>query len=174
MLLFEDILKAKKAKTCAVTGMRPHKLPFREGDELHLRLMASIENNVRSAIEHGYKEFLSGGAMGPDIWFAETVQGLKQEHPHIRLLYILPCETQANRWTEAWRERYFNLLAASDDVVYISHEYTPTCMQERNRTLVDRSSLLFAVHDGQTSGGTKYTMEYARRQGVSIKFIWTK
>ena len=161
-----------REKTCAITGMRPHKLPFREGDEQHRRLMERMEQNIRAVIEQGYTEFLSGGAMGPDLWYAETVHRLKQEHPHIRLVFILPCETQANRWPEEWRERYFNILAVSDDVFYTSHAYTPSCMHERNRELVDRSSLLFAVHDGLTSGGTRYTIEYARKQNVPVSFLW--
>lgn len=173
MIQFVDIQNARKAKTCAVTGMRPHKLPFREGDEQHSRLMEAMENAIRDAIADGYTEFLSGGAMGPDLWFAETVHRLKCEYPHIRLMYILPCETQANRWTEAWRDRYFNLLAASDDVICVSHPYTPTCMHERNRALVDRSSLLFAVHDGLSAGGTKYTVEYAQKQGVPVRLMWS-
>ena len=160
-----------KNTTCAITGMRPHKLPFREGDERHRLLMENMERSIRAAIKDGYTEFLSGGAIGPDLWYAEMVHRLKQEYPHIKLIFILPCETQANRWPESWRERYFNILAASDDVIYISHPYTPSCMHERNRALIDRSSLLFAVHDGVTAGGTKYTIEYAKKVGCVVTYL---
>lgn len=171
MIQFDDILKAKRATTCAITGMRPHKLPFQEGDEQHRQRMENMEQSIRVAIERGYTEFLSGGAMGADLWFAETVQRLKGEYPGIKLVFILPCETQANRWPESWRERYFDILAASDDVIYTSHTYTPSCMHERNRALVDRASLLFAVHDGVTAGGTMYTIDYAKKTGVVVSYI---
>lgn len=160
-----------REKTCAITGLRPHKLPFLEGDEQHSLLMENMEQNIRAAIEQGYTEFLSGGAMGPDLWFAATVLRLKSEYPAIKLIFILPCETQANHWPESWRERYFDMLAVSDDIIYISHAYTSTCMHERNRALVDRSSLLFAVHDGTTLGGTKHTIEYAKKNGVVVSYL---
>ena len=40
-------------------------------------------------------------------------------------------------------------------------------MHQRNRYMVDRSSLLIAAYDG-TAGGTRYTVEYARSRGLQI------
>ena len=162
-------LQQKKAHTCAITGMRPHKLPFREGDAYHIEIMRKMKDEILAAVKRGYTTFLSGGAMGPDLWYAETVHELKWEYPSIKLALLLPCETQANRWPEHWRERYFNTLAHADDVTYISRAYTPSCMHERNRALVDRSSLLLAVYDSISEGGTKYTMDYAKKRGVEIR-----
>ena len=161
----------QRDSTCAVTGMRPHKLPFHEGDTNHSLMMDNMEKAIRAAIAKGYVFFLSGGAMGPDLWFAETINKLKNEFYYIKLIFLLPCETQANKWSEPWRDRYFNLLAGSDDVIYISHQYTPTCMHERNRALIDRSSLLLAVYDGISLGGTKYTVSYAESCDVPIIYL---
>ena len=42
-----------------------------------------------------------------------------------------------------------------------------TCMQRRDRYMVDHSMLLIAAFDG-TAGGTRYTVEYALRRGIEI------
>ena len=55
----------------------------------------------------------------------------------------------------------------ADAVAYISPSYTPYCFQKRNRWMVDRSSRLIAVYNG-TSGGTKNTIDYARKQGCDV------
>lgn len=41
------------------------------------------------------------------------------------------------------------------------------CMHERNRRLVDNSAVC-VCYLTQPAGGTHYTVEYARRQGLSI------
>lgn len=155
-----------KENTCAFAGLRPHKLPFEEGGDYFNMLNKVMKCTVEEAIDKGYTTFLSGGAMGADLWFAEIVLELRKENPALRLICILPCETQANSWPEPWRDRYFSVCAASDDVEYISHPYTKSCYFERNRALIDRSSLLIALHGRSTRGGTAYTIAYAKEKNV--------
>lgn len=157
---------AMKETTCAFTGLRPHKLPFDESSDNFKQLMQVMKCTVEEAIVDGYTTFLCGGAMGADLWLAEIVLELRKENPTLRLFCILPCETQANSWTEHWRDRYFAVCAASDDVEYISHAYSKSCYFERNRAMVDRASLLIALHDGSSSGGTAYTISYAKSKGI--------
>ena len=49
----------------------------------------------------------------------------------------------------------------------VSAQYSPTCMQRRDRYMVDHAALLIAAFDG-TAGGTRYTVEYAMRRRISI------
>ena len=49
----------------------------------------------------------------------------------------------------------------------VSAEYSSSCMQRRDRYMVDHASLLIAAFDG-SAGGTRYTMEYAMRRGLTI------
>ena len=49
----------------------------------------------------------------------------------------------------------------------VSSHYTPYCMQRRDRYMVDHAALVIAVFDG-TSGGTRYTIDYAIKKGVPI------
>ena len=57
--------------------------------------------------------------------------------------------------------------AACDYETMVQQQYSPGCMQRRNRYMVDHASLLIAVHDG-LPGGTRRTIEYALRRGIGI------
>jgi len=37
--------------------------------------------------------------------------------------------------------------------------------------MVDHADLVVAIYDGRTSGGTHYTMNYARKKGIPIHII---
>ena len=50
---------------------------------------------------------------------------------------------------------------------YVSREYTPDCMHRRNRHLVDHSGTCICYLT-KTSGGTAYTVDYARRKRLRI------
>ena len=79
----------------------------------------------------------------------------------------IPCPTQADAWPEAERDRYRELVARCDMETMVSDAYSSTCMQRRDRYMVDHAMLLIAAFDG-TAGGTRYTVEYALRRGIEI------
>lgn len=68
---------------------------------------------------------------------------------------------------EAERDRYRELVARCDMETMVSDTYSSTCMQRRDRYMVDHAMLLIAAFDG-TAGGTRYTVEYALRRGIEI------
>lgn len=160
-------------KHCAFTGHRPAHFSFGY-DEQHpdcVELKGIIRTNVIKLIESGVTTFLSGMALGVDIWGAEAALELKTKYPHLRLISVLPCETQAVRWSVAQRERYYDILAQCDEEVFISHRYTPSCMLDRNRYLVDHAAYLLAVYDESGKGGTAYTIKYANQKGREVIII---
>ncbi len=64
-------------------------------------------------------------------------------------------------------EEYERIKSQADKVVYVSQEYTKDCMFKRNRHLVDNSSvcICYKIKD---SGGTAYTVSYAKEQGLEV------
>ena len=140
--------------TCAFTGHRPSSYRFGY-DEEHpdcCKLKALMTLQIVSLIENGVTTFLSGMALGADIWGAEIVLACKKQYPQkgIRLIAVLPCESQADRWSVEQRERYFNILAECDETVYISRHYTRDCMFRRNRWLIDHANFVLAVYNGSS------------------------
>lgn len=155
---------------CSFTGHRPVRFSFGydEEDEKCIRLKLAMAREIYSLIESGIKVFYTGMAQGVDQWGAEIVLDMKRQFSPVRLVAVLPCETQANKWSLEQRERYFNTLAACDDVITLNTRYTPQCMLERNRYMVDSANFLLAVYDGSEKGGTAYTVRYARNKKREI------
>ena len=108
-------------------------------------------------------------ALGIDTYAAEIVLDLKSQFPFITLECALPCETQAAKWSERYRNRYFGIVAQCDKETLLQTHYTPDCMQKRNRYMVERADLVLAVWDGSPSG-TGMTVTYAHSLG---KAVWT-
>ena len=157
---------------CAFTGHRPQNLPFRfnDTDERCLRLKAELRKLIVQMIEQkNVTHFISGMALGIDTYAAEIVLDLKSQFPFISMECALPCETQAAKWSERYRNRYFGIVAQCDKETLLQTHYTPDCMQKRNRYMVEHADLILAVWDGQPSG-TGMTVTYAHSLG---KPVWT-
>ena len=166
-----DAVKGRPG-ACCFTGHRPGKLPWgaNEDDVRCQALKARMRAVTESVILEGMEHFICGMAEGCDLYFCEIVLSLKARYPHITLEAALPCPTQADKWSAAARARYQALLARCDYETVVQETYSPGCMQRRNRYMVDHASLLIAAHDG-LPGGTRNTIEYALKRGVSVADI---
>lgn len=152
-----------KDKAVCFTGHR-----IIAGEELHA-LHARLYQAVLSLVGEGYDTFISGGAMGFDMEAAECVLSIKERCPDIHLHLFLPCRDQTSRWENtALLARYKTILGMADSVRYVSDFYTDGCMFERNRQMVDVSSVCVSYMRHSRSGGTGYTVRYAAKKGLRI------
>lgn len=104
-------------KTCAFTGHRPQHLPFgmNENDERCTDLKETLKEQIINLIEtEDVTHFITGMALGVDLYAAEIVLDLKARYPNITLESAIPCETQAVKWSMAQRERYYDIAAQCD------------------------------------------------------------
>ncbi len=150
-----------KERTACFTGHRT--IPFLQRRKIKKRTREVLVE----AIEQGYRYFGAGGALSFDTLAAQTVLELKSEYPQIKLILVLPCEKQTRGWEQADIDEYERIKAAADKVVYTSKGYYSGCMHKRNRHLIDNSSLCICYLTEQ-SGGTVYTVNYARTHGLNI------
>ena len=104
---------------------------------------------------------------GCDLYFCEAALALRERYPDVTVEAALPCPTQTEGWPREQQLRHARLVAACDLETVVSREYTAGCMLRRDRYMVDHAALLIAAFDG-SPGGTRYTMEYAMRQGLEI------
>lgn len=168
-----NIIQTLNSTTACFTGHRSQKLPWRFNEEdVRCRAMkASLVSEIEKAIRNGYKTFLCGMALGFDMICAETVLDLKKKYSDIKIIGALPCKTQDIKWSEKDRKRYGELLNRLDSIRCIYDEYIGAeCMLERNRYMVNNSSLMIALYNG-LPGGTKSTIDYARKQGLEVIII---
>jgi len=150
-----------RERTCCFTGHR--ELPF-----LKRKMIArKLEQTVTGLIQSGVQYFGAGGALGFDTLAAQTVLNLKKEYPHIKLILVLPCLSQTRGWKEQDVQIYETIKAEADKVVYTSQQYTQDCMHKRNRHLVDHSGVC-VCYLTQDKGGTAYTVNYAKKQGLEV------
>ena len=78
---------------------------------------------------------------------------------------------QERKWLASEQERYHSILQQADEVIYVNREYSANCMLERNRWLVDHSSVLLAVYNGTYRSGTGMTVRYAKQLGREVIII---
>lgn len=159
--------------TACFTGHRPQKLPwkFNEKDKSCVIMKKQLKKELIDAIKDGYNTFITGMALGFDMICAETVLELKKKYKHIKLIGALPCKNQDSKWPNSEQKRYRKLLPKLDCVRCIYDTYIgPECMLERNRYMINNSSLLIALFSGQ-NGGTKSTINYAKKQNLKIIII---
>ena len=160
---------ADREQCCCFTGHRPQKLPWgmNENDPRCVKLKNELDARLGAIYELGYRHFVCGMAIGCDMYFAEAVLKLKEQHDDVTLEAAIPFGDQPGRWNAELRRRYNGLIDRADKVTVLQYGYTPDCMMRRNRYMVDRSSLLLACYDGRP-GGTMNTILYAEREGVKV------
>lgn len=150
-----------RSKTCCFTGHRAMSEQEKQVTAVRLRQV------IAALVKEGVVYYGAGGALGFDTLAAQTVLEMKKEYPHLRLILVLPCEDQTRNWRREDIEIYEDIKTRCDKVVYISHRYTPDCMYKRNRHLVDRSGTCICYLTRE-SGGTAYTVRYARKKGLHV------
>lgn len=163
-------------KVLSVSGHRPQTLNkyMDYGNTENLEYFFYYDELVRriiDAIKSGYSYFISGGAVGVDMDFAEVVLKLKSKYPHIKLEIAVPCKNQNVLWREKDKLRYEAIIKNADKVTYISEEYYPGCMQKRNRYLVESADKVLIFWNGESKGGTYNSLSLARKFGKELEIV---
>jgi len=162
----EELPRSKNAideardTTCCFTGHRD------------IPQISDIYSLVREAIvnayDSGYRNFCAGGAKGFDTIAALNTLALREtEYSDIKLILILPYKDQHLYWEKESRSVYETILEKADSVEYVSDKYHKWCLFERNRRLVKRSSRCICYLT-QEKSGTSYTVDLAKKDGLSI------
>ena len=152
---------AAVAKTCSFTGHRNIKDSHRDA------LPALLRRAINYAYEQGCREFLAGGAIGFDTLAAREVIRFRIAYPDVRLVLLLPCIEQDAKWSEAQKDAYRYTLSVADEVVYVSDEYTPSCIRERNFMLASRADIMIC-YLGRRDSGSGQTAAMADKMGKEI------
>lgn len=150
-----------KEQTACFTGHRI--IAPNEKQEIYCRL----KDTIIDLIKKGYKYFGTGGALGFDTLAEQAIIELRDKYPEIKLILVLPCVSQSERWRDCDKKLYENIKAKANKIVYTSRAYYRGCMQKRNRHLINYSSVCVCYLLRKT-GGTAYTVKYAENKGLRI------
>ena len=154
-----------RRQTVCFTGHRPEKLALSENE-----VKERLSEQIRKAVSEGYTAFITGMAKGVDLWAGQIVADLRDSGSEIRLIAASPYEGFGKGWSPEWRSLYLETLERADLVHYVCSEYNKGCFMSRNKWMVDHSSLVLAVYNGE-KGGTRNTIDYARKQGIEVRLI---
>lgn len=125
-----------------------------------------LDRVVRDLIKTGTERFLCGMAMGFDLAAAQSVLLHKQNYG-VKLIACLPCANQSDTFSENGKRIYESILNKCDEVITLAPEYYSGCMHERDRYMIENSDVLVCFLR-KNSGGTFYTVNYARKLGKKI------
>ena len=159
--------------TVCFTGHRPQNLPcgFNEEHPDCIKIKSQLRRLIVGVIKKkNVTKFISGMAIGVDVWSAEIVLDLKDDYPNITLEAAIPCRTQAASWNVKSKENYDYLLSLCDEVTVLQEQYTHDCMMKRNRYMVDQSDYIIAAWNGKPSGTGK-TIRYAVDCGKPVYYV---
>lgn len=155
----------KRRHRVCFTGHRPEKLRVSEE-----QVKMNLEKEIRQAIADGLTVFITGMARGVDIWAAEIVIKLRDAGQPLKLMCACPYDGFEKSWSQDWKDRYHTILDKADHTVCICRHYSKPCFQIRNEWMVDHSARVIAVFNGE-KGGTKNTIDYAKRKSIECKII---
>ena len=160
-----------REQTCCFTGHRVIAARLRE------EIVAAVDRYIKELYHAGYRYFITGGALGFDTLAAAEVLRAARFDADIKLILALPCRDQTARWTEMpgyleHLRRYKQILGRADCVVYVNDFYTDTCMQERNRYMVEHSSACVAYYSGYSRSGAGQTCRMALAEGLDLFNLW--
>ena len=121
--------------------------------------------------EHNIQTIVSGMALGFDQVGAQFAidNGLN-------LVAAIPSEAQANPWkrnpklVQTWESQ----IAQADLVVNVSGSETytgPKEMQDRNEWMLDQADYVFALYNGDKSGGTFNAVSSARKRKLNLHIL---
>ena len=151
-------------KACCFTGHR--NLPY----DVRKQILPALSAKVEELISEGVAVFINGGALGFDTLAALAVLGLKKKYPHIKLKIYVPHKQQSALWSDENKEIYNYILSCADEVKILAPFSYSTCMQDRNRRMVDDSDCVVA-YVKKTSGGSYYTVAYAVSQDKKVYYL---
>lgn len=158
----EDILVQH---SCCFTGHREDKLRRSE-----IEIRQDLKEAISAAIDDGYTTFITGMAYGVDLWAGELVLEKRKWNRKLKLIAAVPFQGFESRWTDRWRWHYKQVLKRANEIHYICDGYEADAYQKRNEWMVDRSSRVIAVYNGD-GGGTRNTIRYAEKKEVPVIFL---
>ena len=181
-----DDAEIDSAGTVCFTGHRENSvIPYRKDPIYRNITLRTVQlmlfRYIDMAVECGYRSFISGLAVGTDLWAAKYVLAKKISDSSIRLIGVMPFLRHAERFTSQYKdiladvERGADLLLATNtdpQAVYgkSGENASPELYKVRNYFMADHASAVISYfNEGSFKSGTYQTLNYAVRQGLKIR-----
>jgi uncharacterized phage-like protein YoqJ len=138
---------------------------------------------IDMAVESGYRSFISGLAVGTDLWAAKYILAKKRSDTDIKLIGVMPYLRHAERFSPWYKEILAEVERGADvllttntspAVIYgkkgAGENTSPDVYRDRNYFMADHASAVISYfNEGSFKSGTYQTLNYAARQGKKIR-----
>lgn len=139
-------------KSCCITGHRD--IPASHVDYVKDKL----RKQIILAIQDGYNHFISGFVGGADLYFIAIVVEMQKKYSNISLEAAIPYRGRL----ETKDKDFQSLIRQCDKISVLAETFHNNCYFIRNMYMTNRSERVIAVYDGRETGGTAFTILYAR------------
>ena len=162
-----ELLCSDPRLCAAFTGRRAAGARVEQASESTVESLMPI---LKRQSDEGYCVFFTGLATGFDLDAARAVLFLRDtEKKSISLVGVQPFTGQTAGWDRLWKREHDEVTRLLDCRVVLRGNYSKYAYFQRNRYMVDHSSLLIAQLDAK-SGGTAQTIRLARAAGIPVVF----
>lgn len=159
------------------SGHRPNKLGGYDDNDFTRAVRTVLKQTIDSLIQkHIEVQFISGMAVGVDIWSAVAVLEARLTKPEqVTLQLAIPFVGQYANWPLSSQRQYLDIYRQADSIHYVDEEgYAAWKLLNRNKWMVDNSDMVVAVWNGDEDGGTAHCIKYAQRKGKEIINLWNQ
>lgn len=137
-----------------------------------------LQRYIDIAAEQGYTDFISGLAIGCDLWAAEHILRKKAAGWNIRLIGAMPYLRHSERFPAEYKRLLRQVEEGADYLISVNTEPSAvyckkggwsSLYRDRNYFMVDNSSAVIAFLNSDTiASGTAQTVNYAYRTSRRI------
>ena len=136
-------------------------------------LTERLDRVLEALYQHGFRDFICGGALGFDTLAAQRILLMRTHHADVRLRLAIPCSTQSARWKASDCLIYEQLLYAADETVVLSSHYYEGCVHAESvhggqqrilRLLPESTEGRHDVHRALRHAGGASAAEFGNRQ----------
>lgn len=153
----------EKEKICCIIGEQ--QISTRDINWIVMQL--SVE--IKKLINDGVTTFISGGVIGFDTIAASMIIALKEEYPHIKLIFALPYKNHSRYWKKKNLPFYEQLLTEADEIYYTSDKFFSNSENERDRFMAENSKY-FLCH-AKNNKLIEWTNNVLKEYGITIIHI---
>lgn len=162
-------------RVLAVSGYKHYELGiFNETHEGIYYIKKAIEQRLRQWLEEGLEWVVITGQTGVELWCSEVVFNLQEEFNTLKLSVLQPFLNQEERYNEAQKIKYEEMLLFADHVDAITKRpyESPAQFRVKNDFLVKHTDALLLLYDEEKMGTPKYLLQRAKqKENYPIYFI---
>lgn len=152
----------KQNKTAALTGHRPQRLGY-DSNINHPDWYPIIDWIKEQIQKYEITDIYSGMADGCDIAYAIAAIQIKGYGYPLKLHCVLSCKNY-----QSCHQMYYYIKNRADEWIELSDEFYKGCDNVRDQYMIDHSDILFAIWDGNKSGGVWSTIRKAQKKNLDI------